>query len=110
MKKRWWAGEKTRTGYCPCVWPKRWVQRKKRYCSRLLPTSREDLEFFYAHIGEAKAHGEPVFDMVREYTTTDECQQKIRDNLKTWCDKFQAAQEGGYRVSMGVDAGVRVDL
>jgi len=48
--------------------------------------------------------------MVREYTTTDECQQKIRDKLKTWCDKFQAAQEGGYRVSMGVDAGVRVDL
>ncbi len=71
---------------------------------------REDLEFFYAHIGEAEAHGEPVFDMVREYATTDERQQKIRDNVKTWCDNFQAAQEGGFRVAMGVDAGVRVDL
>lgn len=72
--------------------------------------SREDLEFFYAHIGEAEAHGEPVFDMVREYATTDERQQKIRDSVKTWCDKFQAAQEGGYRVAMGVDEGIRVDL
>lgn len=72
--------------------------------------SRHALEFFYAHAGEAEAHGEPVFDMVREYATTTERQQKIRDSVTTWCEKFQAAQEGGYRVAMGLDAGVRVDL
>ena len=72
--------------------------------------SRQALEFFYAHAGEAEAHGEPVFDMVREYATTAERQQKIRDSVRAWCEKFQAAQEGGYRVAMGLDAGVRVDL
>jgi pyrroloquinoline-quinone synthase len=72
--------------------------------------SREDLEFFYAHIGEAEAHGEPVFNMVQEYATTPERQQKIRDAIKTWCEKFSAAQEGGYRVAMGLDVGVQVDL
>ena len=72
--------------------------------------SREDLEFFYAHIGEAEAHGEPVFEMVSEYADTEEKQHKIRDNIKTWCEKFNAAQEGGYRVAMGLDAGVQVDL
>ena len=72
--------------------------------------SRHALEFFYAHAGEAEAHGEPVFDMVREYATTAERQHKIRDSVTAWCEKFQAAQEGGYRVAMGLDAGVRVDL
>ena len=72
--------------------------------------TRHDLEFFYAHAGEAEAHGEPVFDMVREYATTTERQQKIRDSVTEWCEKFQAAQEGGYRVAMGMDTGVRVDL
>ncbi len=72
--------------------------------------SKEDLEFFYAHVGEAEAHGEPVFEMVSEYADTDEKQRKIRDNIKTWCEKFTAAQEGGYRVAMGQDAGVQVNL
>ena len=72
--------------------------------------SKEALEFFYAHVGEAEAHGEPVFEMVSEYADTDEKQRKIRDNIKTWCEKFTAAQEGGYRVAMGQDAGVQVNL
>lgn len=72
--------------------------------------SKEDLGFFYAHIGEAEAHGEPVFEMVSEYADTGDKQQKIRENIKTWCAKFNAAQEGGYRVAMGLDSGVQVDL
>jgi pyrroloquinoline quinone (PQQ) biosynthesis protein C len=72
--------------------------------------SREDLEFFYAHLGEAEAHGEPVYEMVQEYATSEERQQKIRDNIKTWCEKFSAAQEGGYRVAMGLEEGVQVHL
>ncbi len=72
--------------------------------------SKEDLGFFYAHMGEAEAHGEPVFEMVQEYATTEERQQKIRDNIKTWCEKFNAAQEGGYRVAMELDQGVQVHL
>ena len=72
--------------------------------------SREDLEFFYAHAGEAEAHGEPVYEMVREYADTPERQRKIAEVVKTWCEKFQAAQEGGFRVAMGVDPGVAVDL
>jgi pyrroloquinoline quinone (PQQ) biosynthesis protein C len=72
--------------------------------------TKDDLAFFYAHMGEAEAHGEPVFDMVREYATTEDRQQKIRENIKIWCEKFSAAQEGGYRVAMGVDSGVQVHL
>ena len=72
--------------------------------------SRRDLEFFYAHAGEAEAHGEPVFEMVRRYATTPERQAKISDNLKIWCEKFQAAQEGGFRVAMGLEPGTEVDL
>ncbi len=72
--------------------------------------SREDLEFFYAHMGEAEAHGEPVFDMVREYATTEERQRKIRESIRTWCEKFGAAQECGYRVALGIDPGVQVHL
>lgn len=72
--------------------------------------SREALEFFYAHMGEAEAHGEPVFAMVRDYATTEERQEKIRDSIRTWCEKFSAAQEGGYRVALGIAQGVQVHL
>jgi pyrroloquinoline quinone (PQQ) biosynthesis protein C len=72
--------------------------------------TRPDLEFFYAHVGEAEAHGEPVYEMVRQYATSDDRQAKIRDNVKTWCEKFLAAQEGGYRVAMGADPGIQIDL
>jgi pyrroloquinoline quinone (PQQ) biosynthesis protein C len=72
--------------------------------------TKADLEFFYAHMGEAEAHGEPVYDMVQEYATTEERQQKIRDSIKTWCEKFSAAQEGGWRVAMGLEPGVQVHL
>ena len=72
--------------------------------------SREALEFFYAHMGEAEAHGEPVFKMVHEYATTPEHQQKIQDSIKIWCEKFAAAQEGGYRTVLGLDQGVQVHL
>ena len=72
--------------------------------------SRADLEFFYAHAGESEAHGEPVYEMVREYADTPERQRAIAENVKIWCEKFQAAQEGGFRVAMGVDPGVTVDL
>jgi pyrroloquinoline quinone (PQQ) biosynthesis protein C len=72
--------------------------------------SREALEFFYAHLGEADAHGEPVFEMAREYATTEERQQKIREAIKTWCEKFSAAAEGGYRVSLGLEPGRQVQL
>jgi len=72
--------------------------------------TKKDLEFFFAHLGEADAHGEPVYDMVKEYATTEERQQKIRDSIKTWCQKFSAAQEGGYRVAMGLAQGVQVHL
>ncbi|MSQ47284.1 MAG: hypothetical protein EXR78_02670 [Deltaproteobacteria bacterium] len=72
--------------------------------------SREALEFFYAHMGEAEAHGEPVFEMVHEYATTSERQQKIRESIKIWCEKFAAAQEGGYRTALGLDQGTQVHL
>ena len=71
---------------------------------------REDLAFFYAHMGEAEAHGEPVYNMVNEYATTPERQQKIRESIMTWCEKFSAAQEGGLKVAMGLEPGVRVNL
>lgn len=72
--------------------------------------TKQDLEFFYAHIGEAEAHGEPVFEMVSAYADSEEKQRKIRDSIQTWCEKFTAAQEGGYRVAMGLDSGIQVDL
>jgi pyrroloquinoline quinone (PQQ) biosynthesis protein C len=72
--------------------------------------SQEALEFFYAHIGEAEAHGEPVYTMVREYATTSERQEKIRTALKAWCEKFRAAQEGIFRVAMGEEEGVEAAL
>ena len=72
--------------------------------------SREALEFFYAHIGEAEAHGDPVFDMVREWATTQERQKRIRKEVQTWCKKFAASADGVLRVAMGVEPGVQVHL
>jgi pyrroloquinoline quinone (PQQ) biosynthesis protein C len=72
--------------------------------------SREQLEFFYAHMGEAEAHGDPVYNFVREYATTPERQEKIRAALQGWCEKFRAAQEGIFRVAMGVEEGVAAAL
>lgn len=68
--------------------------------------SRHELEFFYAHMGEAEAHGEPVYELVREYATTAQRQEKIRTALASWCEKFRAAQEGILRVAMGEEDGV----
>ena len=68
--------------------------------------SRHELEFFYAHMGEAEAHGEPVYELVREYATTPQRQEKIRTALASWCEKFRAAQEGILRVAMGEEDGV----
>ncbi len=68
--------------------------------------SRHELEFFYAHMGEAEAHGEPVYELVREYATTAQRQEKIRTALANWCEKFRAAQEGILRVAMGEEDGV----
>lgn len=73
--------------------------------SRHYGLSRQDLEFFYAHMGEAEAHGEPVYDLVRAYATTPERQDKIRTALRTWCEKFRAAQEGILRVALGEEQG-----
>jgi pyrroloquinoline quinone (PQQ) biosynthesis protein C len=67
--------------------------------------SRESLEFFYAHMGEAEAHGDPVYKLVQEYAITLERQEKIRTALKTWCEKFRAAQEGIFKVAMGLEEG-----
>jgi pyrroloquinoline quinone (PQQ) biosynthesis protein C len=72
--------------------------------------SRRDLEFFYAHMGEADAHGDPVYELVREYATTPARQEKIHTALKTWCEKFRAAQEGIFRVAMGLEEGVEAVL
>jgi pyrroloquinoline-quinone synthase len=72
--------------------------------------SREALEFFYAHMGEAEAHGDPVYKLVEEYATTPERQEKIRTALKTWCEKFRAAQEGIFKVALGVEEGVEAAL
>lgn len=72
--------------------------------------SREALEFFYAHMVEAEAHGEPVYDLVREYASQPERQEKIRTALKTWCEKFRAAQEGILRVAMSEEEGVPATL
>ena len=72
--------------------------------------SRNALEFFYAHMGEAEAHGDPVYEMVREYATTSDRQERIRTALETWCEKFGAAQEGIFRVAMGVENGAEAPL
>src|SRR5215510_7720749 len=48
------------------------VERLVSALSEKYGLSRRDLEFFYAHIGEAEAHGDPVYEFVREYATTPE--------------------------------------
>ena len=72
--------------------------------------SRDALEFFYAHMGEAEAYGEPVYDLVRAYATGQDRQDKIRTALHTWCEKFRAAQEGILRVALGEEEGVAAAL
>jgi pyrroloquinoline quinone (PQQ) biosynthesis protein C len=86
------------------------LERLAKALSEQYGLSREALEFFYAHMGEAEAHGEPVYDMVREYATTPERQGKVRAALQTWCEKFRAAQEGIFRVAMGAEEGVEAAL
>jgi len=86
------------------------IQRLVKALSEKYGLSREALEFFYAHMGEAEAHGDPVYNLVREYATTPERQEKIRTALKDWCEKFRAAQEGIFRVAMGVEQGVETAL
>jgi len=86
------------------------LQRLVQALSEKYALSRRDLEFFYAHMGEAEAHGDPVYEMVREYATTPERQEKIRAALQTWCEKFRAAQDGIFRVAMGVAEGVAAAL
>jgi len=86
------------------------LQRLTKALGENYGVSRKALEFFYAHMGEAEAHGDPVYEMVREYATTPERQESIRSALKTWCEKFAAAQEGIFRVAMGAEDGVEVPL
>jgi pyrroloquinoline quinone (PQQ) biosynthesis protein C len=86
------------------------VQRLVKALAEKYGLSREALEFFYAHMGEAEAHGEPVYELVREYATTPERQEKIRTALQDWCEKFRAAQEGIFRVAMGEEEGVEAVL
>jgi pyrroloquinoline quinone (PQQ) biosynthesis protein C len=86
------------------------MERLVQALSEKYGLSRRDLEFFYAHMGEAEAHGDPVYELVRQYATTPERQEKIRSSLKTWCEKFRAAQEGIFKVAMGVEEGVPVTL
>lgn len=82
------------------------IQRLVQALSDKYGLSRAALEFFYAHMGEAEAHGDPVYVLVQEYATTPERQEKIRSALKTWCEKFRAAQEGIFKVAMGLEDGV----
>ena len=86
------------------------LQRLVKALSEKYGLHREALEFFYAHMGEAEAHGEPVYALVAEYATTPERQTKIRTALHTWCEKFRAAQEGIFRVAMGSEEGVEATL
>jgi pyrroloquinoline quinone (PQQ) biosynthesis protein C len=86
------------------------MERLVKALSEKYGLSRQALEFFYAHIGEAEAHGDPVYELVREYATTPERQEKIRIALQNWCEKFRAAQEGIFRVAMGLEDGVEAAL
>src|SRR5581483_7680825 len=81
------------------------MERLVKALSENYGLSREALEFFYAHMGEAEAHGDPVYALVQEYATTPERQEKIRTALQQWCEKFRAAQEGIFRVAMGEEEG-----
>lgn len=86
------------------------MERLVQALSEKYGLSREALEFFYAHMGEAEAHGDPVYKLVEEYATTPERQEKIRTALRTWCDKFRAAQEGIFKVALGVEEGIEAAL
>jgi pyrroloquinoline quinone (PQQ) biosynthesis protein C len=86
------------------------VERLVKALAEKYGLSREQLEFFYAHMGEAEAHGDPVYNFVREYATTPERQEKIRTAVQEWCEKFRAAQEGIFRVAMGAEEGVEATL
>lgn len=86
------------------------IERLVKALAEKYGLSREALEFFYAHMGEAEAHGDPVYTLVQEYAQTPERQEKIRTALKTWCEKFRAAQEGIFKVAMGVGEGVDAQL
>ena len=86
------------------------MERLVKALSEKYGLSRRDLEFFYAHMGEAEAHGDPVYELVSEYATTPERQERIRIALQNWCEKFRAAQEGIFRVAMGLEEGVEVAL
>ena len=86
------------------------MERLVQALSEKYGLSREALEFFYAHMGEAEAHGDPVYKLVEEYATTPERQEKIRTALKTWCEKFRAAQEGIFKVALGVEEGLEAAL
>jgi pyrroloquinoline-quinone synthase len=86
------------------------IERLVKALAEKYGLSREALEFFYAHMGEAEAHGDPVYALVQEYAATPERQEKIRAALKTWCEKFRAAQEGIFKVAMGVEEGVDAQL
>jgi pyrroloquinoline quinone (PQQ) biosynthesis protein C len=86
------------------------IQRLTKALAEKYGLNREALEFFYAHMGEAEAHGDPVYEMVREYATNPERQEKIRTALMTWCEKFAAAQEGIFRVARGAEEGVEAQL
>jgi pyrroloquinoline-quinone synthase len=86
------------------------IERLVKALAEKYGLSREALEFFYAHMGEAEAHGDPVYALVQEYAATPERQEKIRAALKTWCEKFRAAQEGIFKVAMGVEEGVEAQL
>jgi pyrroloquinoline-quinone synthase len=86
------------------------MERLVQALSEKYGLSREALEFFYAHMGEAEAHGDPVYKLVEEYATTPERQEKIRTALKTWCEKFRAAQEGIFKVALGLEEGLEAAL
>lgn len=86
------------------------MERLVQALSEKYGLSREALEFFYAHMGEAEAHGDPVYKLVQEYAITPERQERIKTALKTWCEKFRAAQEGIFRVAMGEEQGVEAAL
>ena len=86
------------------------MERLVQALSEKYGLSRSQLEFFYAHMGEAEAHGDPVYELVQQYATTPERQEKIHAALKTWCEKFRAAQEGIFKVAMGVEKGIPAAL
>ena len=43
-------------------------------------------------------------------TPTEERQQRVREEVRTWCKKFAASADGVLKVAMGVEPGVQVHL